>query len=99
MAENESFDFGCMAIGNVDNSSPPCDKICVGSQQGMLRIFNPSKPMYRIEDLVLEELLSAPILQVLIGQFVSSTELNALAILHPHSLVVYEVVQQGACIS
>ena len=52
-SQSEEFDLGAMVVGNVDNSSPPTDKIAVGSQQGMLRIYFPTKPQYRIEDLVL----------------------------------------------
>lgn len=40
---DEEFDHGAMAIGNVDNASPPSDKIAIGSQQGILRIYNPTR--------------------------------------------------------
>lgn len=43
----EDFDFGSMAIGNLDNASPPANKIATASQQGMLRIFCPSRAQFR----------------------------------------------------
>eukprot|EP01039_Chlorochromonas_danica_P000897 gene894-978_t len=93
--DNEEFDFSCFAVGNVDNASPPTDKIAIASQQGILRIYHPTKPQFRIEDLIYEGSLGAPILQVLLGRFIPSNETLALAILHPRELVVYEVLPQG----
>lgn len=92
----EDFDIGCMAVGNLDNAVPPTDKIVLGSQQGMLRIYNPSHPSFRIEDLMVEESLGEAILQVLIGLFIPSTDSLGLAVLLPRKLVVFElVVNQG----
>jgi hypothetical protein len=90
-AQSEEFDFGCMVIGNLDNARPATDKIGVGSQQGMLRIYNPTRPQYRMEDLVLEESLGEPILQLLLGQFIPLDENLGLAVLHPRKLAVYEI--------
>ena len=56
MSDSEEFDMGSMIIGNLDNSSNDQYKIAVGSLQGMLRIYYPTKPQYKIEDLVLKEL-------------------------------------------
>ena len=95
VACNEEFDLGCLCIGNVDNSLPPTDKIVVGSLEGMIRIYNPIKPQYRIEDLILEESLGFPILQLLVGRFIPSTECVGLAVLHPRKLVVYEISPHG----
>lgn len=95
ISENEEFDHGGLVIGNVDNSNPASDKICVGSLQGTLRIYAPTKPQFRVEDLILEEVLEAPILQLLIGRFIPSTDINGLAVLHPRQLVVYELNPQG----
>lgn len=50
VASAEEFDFGCLCLGNIDNAVLPSDKIVVGSLEGMIRIYNPSKPQYRIED-------------------------------------------------
>lgn len=97
ISQSEEFDLGCLAIGNIDNSHPSVDKIVIGSQQGMLRIYSPQRPQYRMEDLFLEESLGVPILQLLIGQFIPSVEnLLGLAVLHPKKLVVYEVNAQGS---
>ena len=95
MSQGEEYDTGCMVVGNLDNASPASDKIAVGSQSGMLRIYNPTKPGYRVEDLMLEESLDAPILQLALGLFVPSSDKLGLAVLHPRKLAVYEVEPQG----
>jgi Bardet-Biedl syndrome 9 protein len=95
MAEDEEFDHGCMVVGNIDNADPPTEKIAVGSMQGMLRIYAPSKPQFRVEDLILEESLGLPILQLLLGRFIPSSTTLGLAVLHPQKLVVYELMPQG----
>lgn len=96
IAQGEEFDQGCLCIGNLDNARPPSDKVCVGSLQGMLRVYNPSHPGYKVEDLVLEEDLGQPVLQVLAGRFIPSTNLLALAVLHPTKLSVFEIVSGPA---
>lgn len=97
MSEDEEYDLGSMIVGNIDNSSGAmfANKIAVGSQQGMFRMYQPSRPQYRVEDLVLEMSLGAPILQLLLGNFMPRTNLLAVAVLHPRSLVVYQIVPQG----
>lgn len=91
----EEFDMSCFCIGNADNAFPISNKIIVGSQAGVLRMYHPTKPNYRIEDLVLEELLDSPILQVALGRFIPGSELLGVAVLHPRELVVYEILPQG----
>lgn len=93
--DNDEYDISCFVVGNVDNASPPSDKIAVGSQRGLLQIFHPTRASYRIEDLVYEGLLGQPILQVLLGRFIPSTDSLGLAVLHPRELAVYEVIPQG----
>ncbi len=95
VAENEEFDHGCMIVGNIDNSNPATQKIAVGSFQGMFRMYQPTKAQYRVEDLVLEESLGSPILQLLLGKFIPSTDILGVAVLHPKRLVVYEIIPQG----
>ncbi len=87
-----------MIVGNIDNSSPSADKIAVGSFQGVFRMYLPSKPQYRVEDLVLEESLGLPILQLLLGKFIPSTDSLGVAVLHPKKLVVYEIIPQGVVV-
>lgn len=49
--------------------------------------------MFSVEDLIHEENLSDPILQISMGRFLpSSTTMTALAILHPRKLSVYELI-------
>jgi Bardet-Biedl syndrome 9 protein len=71
----EEFDKGCMVVGNVDNQIPSnnqdsVDKIVVGSFSGVLRIYNPKRNKYSPNDLLLEQQLDQPIIQVAIGKFV-----------------------------
>lgn len=95
ISEDEEFDHGGMAVGNIDNADPPTEKIAVGSLQGMLRIYSPTRPQFRVEDLILEESLGAPILQLLLGRFIPGSTLLGLAVLHPKRLVVYELIPQS----
>lgn len=95
VSSTEEFDHGSMCVGNIDNAYPAMDKIVVGSLSGVLRIYSPTKPGYRIEDLVIEEDLGIPILQLLIGKLIPSTDSLGLAVLHPRKLCVYEVIPQG----
>ena len=97
LADDEEFDNGGMIIGNLDNSSTDHAKIAVGSLRGMLRVYYPTKPSYRIEDLIFEEQMEAPVLQMLVGKFIpSSPRSNGIAILHPKKLVVYELAPVGS---
>lgn len=47
------------------------DKIITGSFQGKLRIYYPKQMKYSIENLLLEEQLEQPILQIAAGKFSS----------------------------
>lgn len=49
-----------------------------------------------VEDLIFEDKLSFPILQIELGKFISNApELLGIAILHPRRLVAYEFVAKG----
>lgn len=63
--------------------------------QGIFRMYQPNKPGYRVEDLVLEENLNSPILQLLLGSFIPSTDILGVAVLHPRKIAVYEIIPQG----
>ncbi|KAK2962383.1 putative BBS9 protein [Blattamonas nauphoetae] len=89
---SEEYGTMSMAVGNVDNSSSKHDKIVTGSMEGTLRIFLPRRNEYTVNDLMLEEELNEPILQVSIGKFLGGTPRLAIAVLHPRRLVVYSVV-------
>lgn len=89
---DDEYDLGCIAVGNFDNSSNGSDKIAVGSLKGILRVYNPSGGEYKLDDLLVEENLEKPILQLLCGRFIpSSLGTLGLAVLHPRSLAVYEL--------
>lgn len=59
-----------MVAGNVDNDPEEGNKLVTGSLQGMLRVHYPRQSSFRIEDLLLEQDLGTPILQLAIGRFI-----------------------------
>ena len=92
----EEFTSGGFIVGNLDNSPDGTNKIAVGSLEGLLRVYAPSTPSFRVEDLILESNISNPILQLATGRFVSTRKGNvALAVLHPRTLAVYEIIVKG----
>jgi Bardet-Biedl syndrome 9 protein len=100
---DEEFDKGCMCVANIDNEptrstgtgNNTLNKIITGSFSGLLRIYYPRQPEYRIEDLMIEQNLGMPILQVSAGRFIAGSNELALAILHPRRLAVYRVGAMG----
>eukprot|EP00741_Cyanophora_paradoxa_P025557 tig00000383_g24662.t1 len=92
---SEEFDRGNMVVDNVDNDPSGSLKIVIGSFQGVLRIFSPRQRDYRVEDLILEQELDAPVLQLATGRFVPNLNQVALAVLHPRKLAVYTVQAAG----
>lgn len=88
----EEFDQTSMCVGNVDNSPRARTKIVTGSFSGMLRIYQPSGSEYLPSDLLLESQMAEPILQVAIAHFLPGAP-NALAVLHPRCLEVYQVTR------
>eukprot|EP01012_Entosiphon_sulcatum_P026014 TRINITY_DN3140_c0_g1_i1.p1 TRINITY_DN3140_c0_g1~~TRINITY_DN3140_c0_g1_i1.p1 ORF type:complete len:869 (-),score=169.44 TRINITY_DN3140_c0_g1_i1:72-2678(-) len=92
---NEEFDRKSLAVGNIDNDSTPSDKIITGSFSGILRIYLPKQKGYKPDDLLLEQNLDAPILQISVGRFLPNTPNLALAVLHPRKLTVLTVHRQG----
>jgi len=99
---DEEFAAGAMVVGNLDNAPPsaagngstdgselaPSNKVAVGSLQGMLRVYCPARPEFRVDDLLVEADLGQPVLQLLSGQFLPMSSHLAIAVLHPRSLVV-----------
>ncbi|XP_076821847.1 protein PTHB1-like [Clavelina lepadiformis] len=95
LSDVEECGSGSMCVANIDNSPDGIDKVIVGSYNGILHVYAPTKDVGKNpgQDVVLEINLSDPILQVLAGKFVSvSTDLH-LAILHPRLLSVYQVTR------
>jgi Bardet-Biedl syndrome 9 protein len=96
--QEEEFAAGSLAVGELIVQQQGGDEggghrgdelICVGSLQGMLRIYNPSAGE-NVHALVVEENLGSPVLQMAIGYFVpAAPEMRALAVLHPRRLGVY----------
>jgi len=88
---NEEFGGECLAVGNLDNAADGAAKVATGSFAGLLRLYYPRQPEYRVEDLMVESMLDAPILQLDAGQFLSDSNRITLAVLHPRSIAVYSV--------
>merc|ERR1719487_1154909 len=57
----------------------------------MLRMYCPRQKEYKIEDLILEKRMDAPILQIAAGKFVQGSKELCLALLHPMKLAIYMV--------
>jgi len=94
---NEEFDRHSMVIANIDNDSSQQQKIVIGSFQGILRIFQPKQKGFKADDLLLEQELDGPILQLGAGYFLSTQPQSLLlAVLNPKKLVVYGVSRSGA---
>lgn len=81
------YDAGGLVCGSLDGGI----KIITGSFEGMVRIYNPSQRGYKADDLILEEDLGYPILQMKLGAFVAGSVDTALAVLHPRKVTVYEL--------
>lgn len=108
MGASEEFHDKSICVGNADNSNPPQDKIIVGSFEGMLRIYSPVARQFRIEDVIIEKNLAAPILQVSCGPKLVSAKLaqkhlngdpdpdktNAIAVLHSRKLTISLMINQ-----
>eukprot|EP01060_Flectonema_neradi_P000961 TRINITY_DN1056_c1_g1_i1.p1 TRINITY_DN1056_c1_g1~~TRINITY_DN1056_c1_g1_i1.p1 ORF type:complete len:845 (+),score=132.55 TRINITY_DN1056_c1_g1_i1:68-2602(+) len=93
--DNEEFDRNCMVIANIDNDPSGVEKIVCGSFQGMLRIYQPKQKGFRPDDLLLEQSLDLPILQLAAGRFASNSSNILLAVLNPRKFVVYNVQRSG----
>lgn len=89
--QDEEFDAGCLCVANIDNEPSGTNKIITGSYQGTLRMYCPKQKEYKIEDLILEKNMEAPILQIGAGRFVQGSRELCLALLHPMKLAVYMV--------
>mmetsp|Transcript_99006 Transcript_99006/g.248246 ORF Transcript_99006/g.248246 Transcript_99006/m.248246 type:complete len:866 (-) Transcript_99006:82-2679(-) len=89
--QDEEFDVGSLCVANIDNEPGGTNKIITGSHQGYLRMYGPKQKEYKIEDLILEKNMEAPILNIAAGRFVQGSREICLAILHPQKLCVYMV--------
>lgn len=90
----EEFDPQGFLVAPIDNIEESGNKIVVGSLQGVLRIYHPKTSEFKVDDLIYEDKLEAPILQLLCGRFLPGSNNFGLAVLHPRKLVVYEVLPQ-----
>lgn len=88
---DEETHHGNMSVANIDNSEDGTDKIVTGSFQGLIRIYFPRQPGFLVDDLMLEQNLEEPILQLAAGHFTKTVKGLSLAVLHPRKLVVYTV--------
>jgi Bardet-Biedl syndrome 9 protein len=93
--DGEEYDNGCVCVANVDNDESGDEKIVTGSFQGTLRVFYPRQPDFRIEDLIMERELDAPIIQIEAGRFIPNSNQLGIAVLHPRKLVIYTLQAMG----
>ena len=68
IGSSEDFGKDSLCVGNVDNEPNGNVKIVTGSFQGTLRIYYPKGGEYRIEDLMVEQQLGAPVLHLALGK-------------------------------
>ena len=68
---DEEFDQEHLIVGNIDNDPNNIHKIIIASLEGVIRIYLPTKPDYKVEHLILETNLKHPILQIALGRFLS----------------------------
>lgn len=72
---DESYDEGCMVVADI--LSPSLDCIVVGSQSGLVQIFQPQSDSesdaegFRPTDLLIETQLPNPVIQLAVGKLVS----------------------------
>ena len=92
----EEFDSRCIAVGSADNRRDASQTVVVGSLQGILRIWRPEKRDFSPSDLLLEQDLGAPILQVSLGNFSRQFGPTCIGILHPRAFAVYELTNSLA---
>eukprot|EP01064_Diplonema_japonicum_P016658 TRINITY_DN24663_c0_g1_i1.p1 TRINITY_DN24663_c0_g1~~TRINITY_DN24663_c0_g1_i1.p1 ORF type:complete len:838 (+),score=128.30 TRINITY_DN24663_c0_g1_i1:34-2547(+) len=93
--DNEEFDKGCLVLGNIDNDPSGMEKIVTGSFQGILRVYQPKQKGYKADDLLLEQELDGPVLQLAAGRFLANSNHTLLAVLNPQKFVVYSVQRTG----
>ncbi len=91
----EEFDQNHLIVGNVDNDPNSVDKIVTASLEGIVRIYLPTLSEYKVEHLIFESDLKAPILQIALGRFVSNDRSQYLAVLHSRQLSVYAITAVG----
>ena len=91
VAKNEEFDSKLVCVENIDNESPPVNKIVVGSFSGTLRIFEPSLGNYSLDNLKMETKFESAILQIAAGSFSFSSEERQLAIMLNKKVLVLNV--------
>mmetsp|Transcript_54162 Transcript_54162/g.128649 ORF Transcript_54162/g.128649 Transcript_54162/m.128649 type:complete len:827 (-) Transcript_54162:233-2713(-) len=88
----EELDGACMAVGNIDNEADGSDKIVLGGFSGTVRIYKPTARGFKPNNIKCEQHLGAPILQVGIGVYSSSSAKDMqLAVLNPRRLLVFSV--------
>ena len=92
---DEEFDQNNLIVGNIDNDPSNVDKIVTASLKGILRIYLPTQSDYKVEHLIFESDLKAPILQIALGRFLSNDRSNYLAVLHSRQLSVYAIIAVG----
>ncbi|XP_023334274.1 protein PTHB1 [Eurytemora carolleeae] len=84
-----------LSVGTLTGGEQGNQQIIVGSLTGLLQVYQPTARQdqgYSVEDLMLEQRLGAPILQLKCGTFMSGSQSGGsqqLAVLHPRQLSVF----------
>ena len=97
-SDSAHYNMGALCVGSLslnhssegeEEEKEKSNVVCAGSFEGLLRIYAPSANGFSPNDLLLEQQLGAPILQLELGRFLSDASSRALAVLHPQSLDIY----------
>jgi len=91
ISNKEEFDTNSICVDNIDNESPPKNKIIIGSFGGFLRIYEPHFGNFKSDDLLYEKFYENPILQVDTGNFIINSPDKQLAILQNKKLIVIQI--------
>ena len=98
ISNNEEFDGNSICIDNIDNESPSKNKICVSSFSGILRIYEPSFGVSRVENLLFEKSFVNPILQINSGSFIINSPDRQMVILQSKRLLVVNFSNLYVCL-
>ncbi|KAL0236606.1 hypothetical protein PCE1_000004 [Barthelona sp. PCE] len=91
----EEFAHGSFLYSNIDNCDKGDKKIVIASIQGNMSIFQPQTTTFSQGNLLMEHDFQQPVYQILDGRFVPGSDAIGLAVLHPRSLSVYIVQNDG----
>ena len=92
VGQDEEFQPTHICIANIDNETPERPKLLVGSFSGYLRIYQPVRREFRIEDQLFEQGFGSPIIELQAGQFLLGDQNLYLALLFVKKIAIYSFV-------